>query len=81
MNVRRYQLRIANGQPRLLEVHQMSGPSEGDNVFEETLLREIPDSQNPNEARRGRISTFDPITLAGAWPGDESVEDLMAELD
>ncbi len=81
MNVRRYQLRIANRQSCMIEVHPMSGRSEGDSVFEETLVREIPASQNPNEARRSRVSTFDPITLAGAWPGNESIEDLMAELD
>ena len=24
---------------------------------------------------------FDPIQLAGAWPGDEPIEELLAQLD
>ena len=71
----------ANGQPRLIQARRISGQLEGDSVFDEMPLLEIPESQGLYPARRGRTAPFDPIELAGAWPGNERIEDLMAELD
>ena len=71
----------ANGQPRLIQARRISGQLEGDSLFEEMPLLGEPEPHRPNKARRGRASSFDPMDLAGAWPGDESIEDLMAELD
>ncbi len=71
----------ANGQPRLIQARRISGQLEGDSLFEEMPLLAIPEPHRLHKARRGPTSSFDPIDLAGAWPGDESIEDLMAELD
>ncbi len=71
----------ANGQPRLIQARRISVQLEGDSLFEEMSLLAIPELPVRYEDRRGRTSAFDPIDLAGAWPGDESIEDLMADLD
>ena len=61
----------ANGQPRLIEARRISGRVDGDHVFEEL----------PSTGSRTPGRSFDPIDLAGAWPGDEPIEDLLAQLD
>ena len=71
----------ANGQPRFIEARRISGQLEGDSVFEEMPLLEIPESRGLDPVRREQAWTFDPITLAGAWPSDEPIEDLLADLD
>ena len=61
----------ANGQPRLIEARRISPRQDGDDVFEAM----------PATASRTPAESFDPIDLAGTWPGDESIEDLLAQLD
>ena len=61
----------ANGQPRLIEARRISGRSDGDRVFEEM----------PSTGSRTPGGSFDPIDLGGAWPGDEPIEELLAQLD
>ena len=70
-----------NGQPRLIEAHRMSGYTEGDGVFEEMPSVEKSENQALVMAQSGRARSADPIELAGAWPGDESIDELMALLD
>ena len=71
----------ANGESRLIEARRISGRLEGDSVFEEVPsvasqeLREL----FPQQGKE--FQAFDPIELAGAWPGDEPIEDLLAQLD
>ena len=71
----------ANGQSRLIEARRISGRVEGDSVFEEvpSVARQELYDLFPHRDRR--IQSFDPIELAGTWPGDEPLEDLLAQLD
>ena len=61
----------ANGQPRLIEARRISGRLQGDEIFEEM----------PSAGAGKPTGTFDPVDLAGTWPGDEPLEDLLAQLD
>jgi len=71
----------ASGKPRAIEARRISPFEEGDAVFQslpsttsvqqETLFPEL-----INESRKA-----DPMQLWGAWPGDEPLEELMAELE
>lgn len=61
----------ADGQPRLIEARRISARQDGDDVFESM----------PATTSRTPAGSFDPIDLAGTWPGDESIEDLLAQLD
>lgn len=66
-----------NGQPRLIEARKISPRLEGDHVFEQ-----VPEVEQDIESfLRGPARAADPKNLAGAWPGDESIEELLAELD
>ena len=71
----------ANGQPRLIEARRIGGRLEGDSVFEEMPSVEVQKSHDRFPAQRKQVGAFDPIGLAGAWPGDEPIEDLLAQLD
>ena len=71
----------ANGQPRLIEARRISGRLEKDVVFEEMPSIEVQKSHNLFPVQRKQVGGFDPIELADAWPGDEPIEDLLAQLD
>ena len=71
----------ANGEPRFIEARRISSQIEGDSVFEEMPSAEIRKSQDLFPVQRKQAGTFDPMELAGAWPGDEPIEDLLAQLD
>ena len=71
----------ADGQSRLIEARRISTRLKGDSVFEE-----VPSvaSQEPHDLfpqYDTKFQVFDPIELAGAWPGNEPLEDLLAQLD
>ena len=70
-----------NGQPRFIEARRISGWREGDGVFEDMPSVEIRQSADLFPARYAQAGAFDPIDLAGSWPGDESIEELLAQLD
>ena len=70
-----------NGQPRLIEARRISGHQGGDNVFEEVPTVEVKESHGLFPVPRKAVGAFDPIELAGAWPGDEPIEHLLAQLD
>ena len=70
-----------NGKPRHIEAHRISIYQRGDNVFEEMSTVDIEDSQDLLSVIRKESEVFDPIQLAGAWPGDEPIEVLLAQLD
>lgn len=66
-----------NGQPRLIEARKISPRLEGDCVFEK-----MPESEQKLGSffkRPTRAADID--NLAAAWPEDESIEELLAELD
>ena len=71
----------ANGRPRFIEARRISGRLEGDSVFEGMPSVEIQESNDLIPVQRKQFGDFDPIELAGAWPGDEPIEELLAQLD
>lgn len=66
-----------NGQPRLIEARKISSRVEGDDVFAEMPVG----NRDTQRVSVESAKTADPKDLAGAWPGDEPVEELLAELD
>ena len=71
----------ANGLPRFIRARRVSRFSEGDDCFEETPAMDIPGSQGLTSAqeRQARFSNF--MELWGSWPGDEPIDELLAQLD
>ena len=67
----------ANGQPRLIEARRMRSSTEGDRVFEETPI--ITEGLTVKMQERGRSTNLS--ELVDAWPGDESIEELLSLLD
>lgn len=83
----------SNGQPRFIEAHRISPRAEGDKIFESMPQAELsggesadvlmePDRRSsvPRSSLR-ELRRVDPMVLWGAWPGDEPIEELLAELD
>ncbi len=71
-----------NGQPRFIEARKISAPAAGDEVFSSLPMvpaRLSQDSLFPELTHRNRDA--DPMALWGAWPGEEPIEELMAQLD
>ena len=68
-----------NGQPRLIEAHRIAGRLEGSNIFEE--IPSIDVSPSLFHSKHRQTGTFDPLDLGGTWPGEESIDDLLAQLD
>ena len=71
----------ANGQSRLIEARRISGRLEGDSVFEEIPSVAIQEPHDLFPYHDSKFRAFDPVELAGAWPGDEPIEDLLAQLN
>ena len=71
----------ASGQPRLIEAYRMSVCAEGDDVFKEMPSVENTEKQSFIVAQVERVRSADPLELAGAWPGDEPIDELLAQLD
>ena len=71
----------ANGQPRLIEAYRMSVCVEGDDVFKEMPSVGKAEVQGLAVAQGMRLRSADPMELAGAWPGDEPIDELIAQLD
>lgn len=68
-----------NGQPRVLVAKQILAYRDGDNYFSRP-----PSSSLASEIRNQRdqaMSRFDPLELAGKWPGNETISELLDELD
>ena len=71
----------ANGLPRFIKARRVSRFTEGDVCFEETPVMDIPKSQGltPAQGRQARSSNF--MELWGSWPGEEPIDELLAQLD
>ena len=72
----------SSGQPRMMEAYRISARAEGDAIFDsmpeaDAIGRE--DSITTTSVRAMRH--VDPMVLWGAWPGDEPIEELLAQLD
>ena len=83
----------SNGLPRLIEARRISAHAEGDMIFE-TMPEAEAGVGKPTDAQSGRerrtavsgavgkaMRRVDPMILWGTWPGDESIEELLAQLD
>ena len=70
----------SDGRPQLIDARRIREFTEGDAVFEELPSAEIPTSRGltPAEERQARSADF--MRLWGAWPGDEPIEELLAQL-
>ena len=71
----------ANGQARWIEARRMSGHAEGDSMFEEIPSVESDETLGVAAKRKRSVRSTDPMILAGAWPGDEPIDKLLAQLD
>lgn len=83
----------SNGQARLIEAHRISARVDGDRIFETMPEAEIAIGTQADAVtepdRFGRVPKalreatrhVDPMILWGTWPGDEPIEELLAQLD
>lgn len=71
----------ANGQARLIEARRVSTWLEEDGLFEEMPSAEVKQPNSLFTDRMEQARAFNPIELAGAWPGDEPIEELLDQLD
>ena len=83
----------SNGQARLIEAHRISARVDGDRIFETMPKAEIAIGTQADAVtepdRFGRVPKAlrevrhhaDPMILWGTWPGDEPIEELLAQLD
>lgn len=83
----------SNGQPRFIEARRISARTEGDKLFETFPKAEVGGGEDANalagpdrlgshsRASFRAIRRVDPMVLWGAWPGDEPIEELLAQLD
>lgn len=71
----------ANGQPRLIEARRIGSRMEGDAIFEEMPAAEIPGAPVFTREQERHAKSFDLMKLWGTWPGDEPIEELLAQLD
>ena len=82
-----------NGKPRLIEARRISARAEGDAIFETvpeveigvgTLADETTESEGSKRFPRATGKAWrhvDPMILWGTWPGDEPIDELLAQLD
>lgn len=83
----------SNGQPRFIEACRISAHVVGDRIFEAMPRAEIAagpqadvatelEYSRPASKTRGKaMRRVDPMILWGAWPGEEPIEELAAQLD
>ena len=71
-----------NGQPRLIEAHKISAHIEGDEVFQGMPMRVGRNIEHMGRVLEGSyLKAAPPKDFAGVWPDDESIEELLADLD
>ncbi len=71
----------ANGQPRLIEAHRLRPYQDRDALFEELPPTEMPRSRGLTPKQEKQARSFNVLSLCGTWPGNEPVEELLAQLD
>ena len=69
-----------SGAPRFIEADQILPSRKGDAVFRKSPKPMNWQGIDPLVNRGRRRKSFDFNRLLGSWPGDEPIEDLMAEL-
>ena len=70
-----------NGQPRLIEARRIRRYKERDSLFQEMPSAEVSTRGvlTREETRKGRTADF--MELWGTWPGEEPLDELLAQLD
>ena len=71
----------ANDQPRLIEVYRLRPYQDRDAVFKELPSTEIPKSRGLTRRQDKQARYFNVLSLCDTWPGNEPVEELLAQLD
>lgn len=72
----------SDGQPRVIEAYRISARAEGDAIFGSMPEVDAIRRENPiTSTSVAAIRHVDPMVLWGAWPGDEPIEELLAQLD
>ena len=71
----------ANGLPRFIKARRVSRFVEGDGCFEETPSIDIPRSQGLTPSQESKVRSANFMDLWGSWPGDEPIDELLAQLD
>ena len=83
----------SNGQPRFIDAHRISAHDEGDKIFEAMPRVDVtvgPQADVPTEMEYSKpvskplgkaMRRVDPMKLWSAWPGEEPIEELLAQLD
>jgi len=71
----------ANGQARYINARKISRFTQGDEGFRAMPQVDLSHTRGelPHKLKQA-AAEFDPMILWGTWPGDESLEELMAEL-
>lgn len=71
----------ANGLPQFIKARRVSRFADGDVCFEETPTTDYPRTEGltPAQEREARSANF--MELWGSWPGDEPIDELLAQLD
>ncbi len=70
-----------NGQPRFIQARRIRGLRDGDEVFDEIPSVESWDTHGQVPFHPEQTASLDPMELVGLWPGDEPLEELLAQLD
>ena len=71
----------ANGHPRLIRARRVSRFAEGDGYFEEMPSMEISEAQGLTQTQERQARSANFMELWGSWPGDEPIDELLAQLD
>ena len=71
----------ANGHPRFIRARRVSRFAEGDGYFEEMPSMEISEAQGLTQTQERQARSANFMELWGSWPGDEPIDELLAQLD
>ena len=71
----------ANGQPRFIEARRIGPRLDGDEIFEELPVSNRAGPHEITTIQHRKECVAKPIDLVGTWPGDEPLEELIAQLD
>lgn len=71
----------ANGYPRLIEAYKISGFMEGDKIFEGLPSASTSSQRSLSTSQQRHDRPAKPMDFSDSWPGDEPIEELMAQLD
>ena len=66
----------------MIEAYRISARAEGDAIFESMPEADALGREDSSASTSVKVMRHvDPMVLWGAWPGDEPIEELLAQLD